>query len=665
MQRTEKHCVERNVMHLLLMLLSIFAFWTVAHQIATFNSISWTALNQTVALLLIPWLALIYWQAGHLAKLYVQHLPNTVYKSVDLSTGSVLFVSLSFLGFCSLLGSFTDRFYLVVLGITAIMLFSATGASPVSSSVVSGSSSELSSRRVYLYLLGLLTFTAVIVLCANRSDFDDAEYLQFAIQTMRNPEKGLFTFDASLGIILEQFRFAPYRITSYESFIGLITQWTGLNILDIYYLLVPAVSAALSILVSFVFFRWFLPLPWSLLAILLFILISFAWGENHIVYGSRMYVRLFQGKGLLIAISTPFTVLMALIWMRKFSVHAWFALLFMQVVAVGVSSSGLVITLFSTALGLLAGFFTQPCYRGLWMTFAGGMTLVYPIGLGLWIKYISSASGKVEAIGSFLPINASLGGDWREILALTILLSACYLKMKVIGRPIEKSVGSKWMVAEKTFVWLILISFLLILNPIFIEYITALTSKNMNWRLAWATPMPLLLAVSLAYLLLWAQRKNGGYWQKTAWLLPIAFIISFACVSHWTLSKENYVSWGLFEWKLPAEYRQAVDLASDIRKKTVGQEMVTVLVEPRVGTWLTVVAPEFKLIMPGHGYVVTLKTIMERQDFDQRIRLVNSIDKIVAGDHSLDRLLDFYDVNVIAVKEIAKFYVVSYRVQLR
>ena len=665
MQRTENSCVEQNSMHLLLIALSLFAFWTAAHQFSTFIGISWITLTQAVAWLLLPAIVLTYWQAGHLAKLYVQYLPTCLFAPSGPPTPYMWLVCLCFLGSCLLFGSFMAQYALVILSITAITLFAWHNASASEALTARPSYDELSSQRTYLYLFGLMSLTVLIVLCANRSDFDDAEYIQFAIQTLRHPERGLFTFDASLGMVLEQFRFAPYRITSYETFIGLITQWTGLNILDVYYLLMPATSAALSILVAFVFLRWFLPLRWSLLAILLFLLISFAWGETHVAYGNRMYVRLFQGKGLLIAITTPLTIIMALIWMRKPSAHAWFGLLIMQVLAVGVSSSGLVITLFSTALGLLAGFLAQPCCKGLWAASAGGATLAYPIGLGLWIKYISSASGKVEEIGTYLPINASLGGTWREALALTIMVSACFLKARIIGRPIQIGVSSRLMVVEKTYFWLVAISFLLILNPLLIEYLTTITSKNMNWRLAWAAPVPLLLAVSLAYLLHWAQEKNGSDWKKTAWLLPIGLIVTFATVNPWTLAKSNQVHWGILDRKLPPEYQQAVDLAQDIRKQTKRLKVITVLVDPRVGTWLTVVAPDFKLIMPGHGYWVTLKTIMDNQDFEQRNRLVKGIDAIVAGDDSLNKLLDSYGVNVIAVKITSKLGPDKYRIQIR
>lgn len=666
MPATANTHVEQNVMQLLLVALGLYAFWTVAHQVTTFAAFSWAGLTRAFAWSLLPALALIYWQAGHLAKLYAQQLPKSLVEPSGTPTGSVWVLCLGFLGLCVVFDNFIARYVAFILCITSLLFF-AWLSPPANKDTCTNTlfSGEWPSWLAYLYLIGFLSGTVLIVLCVNRSDFDDAEYLQFAMQTLRYPEKGLYTFDASLGIVLDQFRFSPYRLTSYETFIALITQWTHLNILDVYYLLIPAVSAALSILVAFVFLRWFLPLRWTLLAIALFLLISLAWGETHIAYGNRMYVRLFQGKGLLVAITTPLTLIMAFVWMRTPNATTWWGLLIMQVVAVGVSSSGIVITLFATALGLLAGFLAQPGYHGLWMASTGAVTLTYPIALGLWIKYLSSTSGKVEEIGNYFPINASFGGTWREALALTIVLIALLLKTKIFFTPIHLSDRSQSTTASKTYVWLVVACFVLVFNPFLIEYITKMTSKNMNWRLAWAAPVPLLLAVSLVYLLQWTKEKNKGTWGKTAWFLPIGLIVAFATANPWTLAKSNQVHWGFLGHKLPPEYQHAVKLAQDIRQQTMEQKEITVLVERRVGTWLTVVAPDFKLIMPGHGYWITLKTIMDAQDFEQRNKLLGGIKAIAAGDDSLDTLLDAYGVNVIAVKFLTDSGTTNYRVVIR
>lgn len=657
--------VERNAMILLLIALQIFAFWTIAHQIATFASISWINLYRSVAWSLPVVVIYSYYYGERFANLYVKNLPNRTSANISLANTTTIIYCVLFLAICVLLRDFFARYFLVMCCFVA--MFFIAWHNPINKPKLNPNQFEkdsLNSWLVYLLLFFFSSITVIVVLCSNRPDFDDAEYIQFAIQTLRNPERGLYTFDASLGEILDQFRFAPYRITSYETFIGLITQLLEINVLDVYYLVLPGISAVLSILVAFVFFRWFLPLKWSLVAIFVFLLISFSWGETHVAFGNRMYVRLFQGKGLLVAITTPLTILMSLIWMRRPSLTTWLGLLLLQVVAIGVSSSGLVITLFATFLGLVAGFFSNPLNKNYRVAILGSITLAYPISLGLWIKYLSSATGKVEEIGTYLPVNASFGTYWREALVLTILITACFITVNGKGNIFKNKARSNQHIEERSFFWLVFFSFLIIMNPFLIDIWASITSKNMNWRLAWSIPVPLLLALSLVNLFNWSIEHNNLFLKKIGWLLPLTLLVAFL-IGTWTLSKKNQVQWGVFEHKLPPEYQQAVDLAETIRKKVNGEKQITVLVDPKVGTWLTVVAPDFRLIMPGHGYRVTLVTIMEKKDFAQRNYLINNLVAIGEGDPSYDQLLDIYKVNVIAIKKKSSLEKPSFNVQVR
>lgn len=665
MSNITSYRAERNAMLLLLIALQIFAFWTITHQVATFSSISWINLYRSVAWLLPAVIILSYFYGMRFANLYVKNLPNHNSTILSQPNTTIIIYSVLFLAICVLLPDFFAKYVLVMCCFVAMFLLA--WRNPVNKPKLNSNQLEtqiVNNWLVYLFLFFFSSITVIAVLCSNRSDFDDAEYIQFAIQTIRNPERGLYTFDASLGEILNQFRFAPYRITSYETFIGLITQLSEINVLDVYYLILPGTSAVLSILVAFVFLRWFLPLKWSLIAIFVFLLISFSWGETHVAFGNRMYVRLFQGKGLLVAITTPLTILMALIWMRRPRLITWLGLLLLQVVAIGVSSSGLVITLFSTFLGIVTGFFSDPSNKNFRVAIVGSITLAYPISLGFWVKYLSSATGKVEQIGTYLPINASFGTYWREALALTILIIACFITVKEIGNIFRNKTSSNQLIEQRSFFWLVFFSFLIIMNPFLIDIWASITSKNMNWRLAWSIPVPLLLALSLAILFNWSAGQHKLPIKKIGLLLPVSLLIAFL-IGTWTLSKNNKVDWGFFEHKLPPEYQQAVELAETIRKKVKGEKEITVLVEPRVGTWLTVVAPDFRLVMPGHGYIVTLVTIMEKKDFAQRNHLINNIVAIGEGDESYNKLLDLYKVNVIAIKKDAYIEKSSFNIQVR
>ncbi|WP_326541320.1 hypothetical protein [Pseudorhodoferax sp.] len=637
--------LERHAMHALLIGLLLFAFWTVAHQLSTFLGGSWNVLTRATAWTALPAGLLAFLASGRLARIWSHHIAQPAIATYRSLRPMAWLACLVAFGAFMLVPSYPLRFTALMAGL-GVLAFAQRKTSPSSAQQQQPSDvPQPRPARDATCLLLLVAIAVLVVLCANRSDFDDAEYLQSAIQTMRYPDRGIFTFDASLGIVLEPFRFAPYRLTSYETFVGLIAHATGADILDVYYLFVPGAAAALSVLAALVFLRWFLPLPWTLLAIAVFLAITLAWGEAHVAFGNRVYVRLFQGKGLLIAITSPMTIHMALLWMRRPSIATWLGLLAMQVVAVGVSSSGVVITLFSTAIGILSGLMAQWSREGTLRAAIGGLVLAYPMGLGLWLKYASSSSGKVEEIGTYLPINASFGSPVRELLTMLILLLACTVLPRAISHAKARDTAA---ISDRTMLWLVIFSFLLVLNPFLIAIITQATSQNMNWRLAWAAPVPLLLALGMV--MLW-RSAMGSARPRTPWLLgPIAVCAAFFLAAPWTLAPGNNVSWGWAMRKLPAEYAEAVVLSEKIRARPDIGSAPTVLVEPRVGTWLTVVAPDFKLVMPGHGYWVLLRTIMDPTDFQQRNFLLTKIDAIRAGDTSFDALMDHYGVDVVVSK---------------
>ena len=643
--------VERLAMTGLLACLFVFAFWTLGHQLSTFVGISWTSLLRATAW---SWWAVALvsgWASASLARTYAAGLPvHATVLHAPLPPAAWV-ASLAACILAVFAHSYALRFALLVaaFGLLYLRWGTSRAGAPTASPPHVARPHPAPSAVDWLCLLVLMAAAVLVVVCANRSDFDDAEYLQSAIQTLRHPDRALFTFDASLGIVLEPFRFAPYRLTSYETFVGLLAQASGMDILDVYYVLVPGVAAALSVLTAFVFLRWFVPRRWAVLGVALCLAITLAWGESHVAFGNREYVRLFQGKGLLIAITTPMAIAMALLWMRKPGVLSWLGLLVLQIVAVGVSSSGLVITLFATAIGLLGALLAQPTRPRLLHAALGGLTLAYPIGLGLWLKYASSASGKVEEIGTYLPINASFGSPLREVLAMVILGLAC----AALARSLPRAAGeqSASVHADRTAFWLVASSFLLALNPFLIASITQATSRNMNWRLAWAAPVPLLLALGMVTL--WQASTGGVRRPQLSRLGALALCSAFFLGGAWTLAPGNKVGWGWAERKLPPEYHQAFAVAADIRRSTIPGTTPMVLVDPRLGTWLTVVAPDFRLVMPGHGYLVTLPTILDPQDVENRLRMVNNIGAIVAGDRSLDALLDRYGVDTIVVPPVA------------
>jgi len=210
-------------------------------------------------------------------------------------------------------------------------------------------------------------------------------------------------------------------------------------------------------------------------------LIMLAWGETHIAYGNRVFVRLFQGKSLIIALTTPFTVLVGLVLANRpfYSVAGVLALA--NICAIGVSSSGLIMTIFTsiTVFFLWIGKDLKIMIRA-WIFIATAM--IYPMLLAAWLKFENKSSISMSEIGTHLPINASLGLDVRESILMIGLLFG--FSLFILSR-------------NRSYILIIVTIFTIILNPWFSEVVSFVTSRNMSWRLAWAAPLPILLSTAL------------------------------------------------------------------------------------------------------------------------------------------------------------------------
>ena len=625
--------IEAVVAWLAMFFMLLFAMWTLAHHAATFLYIPWQSLSRASAMACLPAALLASWGAWQFSNAYSKEITKTAYPAgLQSISPIVLFIAITLLLLVT--PTYSLRFAFAVTGFLFMWwLTRQENAASQSAAAIPETISSFSGHSAAC-ILAFFTFIAVIVtLASHRPDLDDSSFIQIAAQTLRHPELAPLTFDASLGFILEPLRFAPYRLASYETLVALITGWTGLNILTVYYLLLPGLTASLTIGVAYLFSRWFLPRGLAVLATGIFLLIMLAWGESHIAYGNRVFVRLFQGKGLLIALTTPLSVIMGLLLLRCPSLWNWILLALAQIAAIGVSSSGLVCTFTTTALLLITAI-RRDVKAVVFATALIASTLIYPAILAAWLKFYGGSVKPLSEIGTYLPINASLGLGIREALAL----SALALGFGALCVSIQKR--EYGLLAGATL--------LLIFNPWFSELVSGLSARNMSWRLAWAAPIPLLLAVAFAAVIapLFLIRSPIKKLPLFSSVIGIVALIFFLATARWTLAASNSVTWRWPSAKLPVEYNLAKDISAEIRNLP---SPGVVLANREVGAWLPLVAPDLKLVMPGHTYPEMLQTVLSTCEFDSRMSLFKAINGQEVDLNSMMALIKQYKVGTLVI----------------
>ena len=572
-----------------------FILWTVALHAATFGGLPWQSLSRGFLYALPLTLALAAWGACAFSTVYLHARPALPARQAPGLAGVMIILITALVLFW--VPDYRWRFCTVVIGLVLIALTKrrqpAAALTP----------DPLLPARAWQHgaLLGMMLIAVILTLIAYRSDYDDSHFIQLADQTLRHPALVPLTFDTTLGSVSPHFRFAPYRIASYETFIAWLATWSHLPLFTVYYLLVPSISAALTVGVAFLFSRLFLPRNGALLATALCVLLLFAWGESHIAYGNRVFVRLFQGKALLIALTTPLTAITGLLLLKRPALWRTLPLAAVHIMTLGVSSSGLVLTVFTSVL-VAACALDKPLKQAVRFWFFLGIALIYPAIFVFWLKFITPSGISLADVGTYLPINASLGLARRDALSLLALLLGC----SVLA----------WRRGTLSYLLFTVTTLLMILNPWFADLLAQVSARNMSWRLAWAAPVPLLVSTALAAALTGGRRFLAGA------LLGCAVCVAFLLGGRWTLAAGNGTQLGWPAAKLPPQYQTAVHLMAQLDRLHLQGNLLT---DSAIAAFVPLLKPDFGLVMPGHTYPVMLQTILPPEEFAARMRLFTAI----------------------------------------
>ncbi|MBO4329685.1 MAG: hypothetical protein J5820_03525 [Rhodocyclaceae bacterium] len=630
-----KHSVEYYSAAIVAFFCAIFSLWTIGSNTATIFGLTWEYLSEITTYVLPLFFLFSLIVARSFANAYCYGLPNN---KIFATLPSFKFIAVLSLAATAIFvaGSYTNKYYVFsIAALTIYILSRGVQNCHVDNQTIQIRTAE---KRDIITLIIIILIAVSVVLFAHRPDLDDSSFLQIVNQTLIYSDRPLLSFDTSLGIVLDSFRFAPYRVSSYETLVAFVSDILNINIYNVYYLFLPAITACLTILTAFVFSRWFLHTnTLALAATAVFMIVMLAWGETHYAYGNRVFIRLFQGKGLIVALTTPFAILTGLMLVNRPSFSVTGVLALANISAIGVSSSGLVATIFTSitvlVLAICKNFKNTICAWALI-----GATMIYPVLIAAWLKFGNKILISMSNFGTHLPINASLGMDIRESILLISLLLGLILFIQN---------------HKKSYMLLIVAIFAFILNPWLSELISNVTARNMSWRLAWAAPIPLLLSIALvAGLSTSIQNKSLSINNRAVLyvvkITALALLFVFAFANKWVTSTDNNLSWGMPTAKLPNNFYVASQIATRLELLNINGQ---VLAHRDIAAWLPLTLPGVKLVMPGHTYPDQLQTILPSHEFNSRMAIFNPINKGVTNIEEFLRSIDNFNVELVVVPD--------------
>lgn len=427
---------------------------------------------------------------------------------------------------------------------------------------------EDAGKRAAWIVVMVAAAAVCVILFARRPDADDAFYRSISATLLRHPQQPVLLHDTLYRLpdipILLQF----YRLSNYDVLVAALARLTGIDHLLLAYLVLPSLFAVFSVLGWAYLLRRIMPARWPWVLLILFFVVL-ALGEAHQSYGNFAFVRLFQGKAILVTGMVPVIAGAALRFARHGGVRHWLLLFAAEIAALGVSASALFVAPAAAALGLAGGWSANVAGS---RRFAAGMLASAYVSCAGWVM-ASVAHGGAEDLVSTSPMPAVMPilddtwGVWSTRLLLVALLAAWAF--------VRDPVRARYLSAGAFF-------FLLaVLNPYTVRFVADhLVGIRTYWRLTWTLPLPLFLAVLLDGVIERALHLRPKLLAACACTALACLAIAFG----WrfgTLRSANGVTLGLPGPKVaPVEYQVATMLDKDVPEKGV------VLAPESVSIWL-------------------------------------------------------------------------------
>jgi hypothetical protein len=228
----------------------------------------------------------------------------------------------------------------------------------------------------------LAVFAVMITLIAHRPDIDDAHYMSFVTSALDFPERSLMRSDGMFGERNLPLLNEHYRVHTYELFVALMSFLSRLDYRFLYYMIFPGIFAVFVVVSHWLALRQ-LSGKGAFIGLLVSIVVLVSWGDVHRTYGNFAFVRLFQNKGLLVSICVPAIVYYAAKFSSSCDLRSWVLLGVSQIVAFGISGTGITIAPITSFLVLCASWRLN--WKSTCMLFMGLLSSIYPVGVGLLI----------------------------------------------------------------------------------------------------------------------------------------------------------------------------------------------------------------------------------------------------------------------------------------
>ena len=461
------------------------------------------------------------------------------------------------------------------------------------------------SHRLQTRLFWLLAAAVVgLSLIAHRPDPDDALYLNLAVSAADAPGEPIQQLDRQHSLDRQVQIKRSARLTSLGALAATVSMLTGIPVITLFHLVLPPCAALLVLLANRQLFRILTPEHWAF-GVLAAVVFLVADGEAHRSFGNFSFVRLHQGKAVLVSAFVPLLIAYALRFALRPTRRGWLRLAAVQIAALGCSSSALIVAPVVAALALLAGVFHTRAPGRLITLFWGLLGSAYVAGLAAWAR-LPLLAALLSRGGDAVPdpsvrLTEHVGlvwGDGRLWVLHVFALSTAWIWCRT---PLARRLCLVFTIAVG----------LLFLNPLLAGGIAKYTiPEAVYWRVLWLLPGPVMAALSLLAPQTLRRLDGSRRLRYGAFCLLLAAVPMLS--KRTILSPENGVELRAPGLKVPAEYEISRRVAALVDGRP------TVLVPETVSPWIPT--------LHGHPYPLVSRFFYANRsrfgaDLDPRLAL--------------------------------------------
>jgi len=481
------------------------------------------------------------------------------------------------------------------------------------------------SRAERGFLLALSLVCVVVVGLAHRPDPDDAYYLNLAVAAADHPGAPLLAGDTLHGVEGVPLTLPIYRVHSIELLGAAVARVTGLEVLTIAHLFLPALFAVLVPVVLARLARKLVPDRW-LVATAIALLYLLTAAENGPSFANFAFVRLHQGKAAMLMVAIPLLSSCAMEYARRPSRATWARLAGVQVAAVGLSATALWLAPVVAGLSLATALPLSAWRRGA----AGLGASAYVLAVALAMRSETTRTFAQATVGT------------PELLQRPEALASMAFRSVFGWGPLAYAAMLPWLAGwafagtsllRRMYAFFGLALSLLFWNPFWADWIAAhVTSPPTYWRVMWLLPLPLWVGIVLSAPLRWRQGPRAA--GVATCLLATTVALGLG-PTYQALSVDNGVSLRAPGWKVPVP---AFEAARTLRDRLAPG--VRVLAPGAVATWVPTLSDHPYPLLVRPLYTPILEHALSAEALEERRALTAWVEGRVRPPHAERRLAD-------------------------